>query len=259
MGGASDCAVPRSGYLLCADARSGSTFLGAMIRSTNLLGRPWEAFFTPTSAAWMRRDPRAALESILATMTTPNGIYGIKIFSPHFDMLPATPWPGLLPDLKFVHLERRDLLRQAISLVRAQQTGSYKSNIGERSPPRYDPKRISSTLTRLASSAGRWRSYFARNGLDPLHLYYEQVVADPQTAIDALADHLGIDQRPVLNMAGVDTSPQRDSISEEWRLRYLSEAKDLARLDALSSRDTVRKWVSGARIRFLPLAERLRR
>jgi LPS sulfotransferase NodH len=56
-------------------------------------------------------------------------------------------------------------------------------------------------------------------------------VADPQAAADAIADLLGLDTRPRVDMAKVSFEVQRDTLTDEWRERFVREAGDLTYLD----------------------------
>ena len=220
----------RCGYALCGDARAGSVFLTQLLASTDKLGRPWEFFHDSRTARRIVRDPVAALDHLARQAATPNGVYGLKVFTPHFDLVRKARWAERLPRLGFVHLTRRDLLGQAISLTRAVQTGRYKFGQagGE---PRYDRRKIADALARLAWGQGRWESWFARNGLAPLRLAYEEVVAAPQAAVDQIAALVGLAEPAPIDMSRVAVRVQRDVSSEEWRDRFLREAGDVSYLD----------------------------
>jgi LPS sulfotransferase NodH len=221
---------PIKGYVICSEHRSGSTFLCQLLSSTDVLGRPQEYFSDNFFALTVEREP-AALDALAARASTPNGIYGIKLFTQQFDATMKSRWPERLPDLHWVHLQRRDLLGQAMSLVRTIQTDQYRSTEPSRGDARYDRAAIAGHLARLADNEARWRRYFARNGLQPLWLVYEEVIADPSAAVAAVARHVGLkgEVRPDLARAAVGI--QRDHVTEEWRARFLAEARDLNFLD----------------------------
>lgn len=245
----------RTGYAICGEARSGSSFLRRLIRSTGLLGDPWEFFSDRASARKVLRNPIPRLTELRERASTPNGVYGLKVFSAHFDMVVGAKWAERLPNLHFVHLVRRDLLGQAISLARALQTGQYKPDAARQAEPHFDARAISDCLARIAYGQARWECWFARNALAPLRLAYEDVVADPQRTIDALAAHIGLAHRPHLDPAQIDLQIQRDLASEAWRRLYLDEAVDPTYLDGgvLFSRfrrgGAFARWFLGPRAR----------
>src|SRR3954468_6087661 len=129
--------MERKGYVICGDHRSGSTYLCQLLTSTGVLGRPGEFFSDPLLAREIERDP-AALERLLAKASTPNGIYGLKVFTQQFDVTRKSGWPKRLPKLGFVHLQRRDLLGQAMSFVRSIQTDQFRSSEEARGEKLYD-------------------------------------------------------------------------------------------------------------------------
>jgi len=221
---------PRRGYAICTEARSGSVFLSQLLRSTGRLGKPWEFFHDAAVARTVVADPAALLRQAREAATE-NGIYGLKVFTPHFDMVVDARWAERLPGLAFVHLVRRDLLGQALSLARALQTGQYKGDQPASPPPRYDRALIADCLARIAWGQARWESWFARNGISRLKLVYEEVMAAPQAAVDAVAALVGLDGPAILDLSQVAVRIQRDSASAEWRARFVAEAGDTGYLD----------------------------
>ncbi|MBV9932056.1 MAG: hypothetical protein JO013_14085 [Alphaproteobacteria bacterium] len=222
---------PQRGYAICGEARCGSVFLSHLLRSTGLLGIPWEIFHDPRIARQVGAAPASALPRLLATAATPNGVYGIKVFTRHFEQAAGARWAERLPDLRYVALTRADLLGQAVSLARAVQTGQFKGEHRARAAPRYDPDAIADCLARIAYGQARWESWFARNGIAPLRLAYEQVVEAPQAAVDAVARLVGLDGPAPVDVAQVAVRPQRDAINAEWRERFVRERGDLSYLD----------------------------
>jgi LPS sulfotransferase NodH len=219
----------RAGYAICGYPRSGSTYLCHLLRSTGLLGRPHEIFPDAKVARQLHASP-AEFDALIDRVTTDNGIYGLKIFSTQFAFVQKLRWPERLPGLRFVYLEREDLLGQALSLSRAIQSRQFKSGDPVQAPPRYDRRLIADCIGRITYGAARWQGYFARNNIAPLRLTYEALVRDPQAAVTALADLVGLDPAPVLT-GEVDVRVQRDALNDEWRQRFTSECGDLGYLD----------------------------
>ena len=230
----------RRGYVICGEARAGSSFLTRLLISTGVLGRPHESFNNPTAARRAERRPAETFKSLIQAASTENGVYGLKLFSAHVDLIEKSRWAERLPDLRFVLVERRDLLAQALSLARALQTRQYLSTDQLRNQPHYDSALIARCLRVLAANYARWHAYFARNALSPLRLVYEDWIADPETAVVAVADLVGLEERPSADLARIELRVQRDDTSRDWRERFLAEARDLNRLDAGFGRVEVR-------------------
>ncbi len=225
------------GYAICTAPRSGSAFLTQALASTGQLGRPYE-YFNPgirrlPGMADHPDDPHAQLAAITTRGATPNGVYGFKLFADQADRAAETRWPVVLPDLSFIHLERRDALGQALSFARARSSGQFRSTLPKGREPAYDRALIELSLRKIVKGQARWRLYFASNGLQPLHLFYEDVVRDPQAAVEQVAALIGLGEPVVCDAAQIDVEVQRDDVTVQWRERFLAEATDLDRIDAL--------------------------
>jgi LPS sulfotransferase NodH len=173
-------------------------------------------------------DPEQQLALIPKLGATPNGVYGFKIFSREFDVIKSTRWIERLPSLSLIYLERLDLLGQAISHVRAMQTGQWTSGALVQAEPAFDGEAIAAELVRLARAQARWRYFFARNGLPFLHFFYEQLIARPDETVDAIARWIGVSPTPRLDPAKMNRLQiQRDALSEDWRAQFLARARAL--------------------------------
>ena len=217
------------GYALCGEPRCGSTYLARLLSSTGVLGHPREYFGGRDEVRSANRDPEAHFAAWRLRTATPNGIYALKVFAEQFDLVERSGWATRLPGLRMIHIQRRDLLGQAISLVKARQTLAYESLQPERRAPRYDRERIASAMNRLAHNQARWTCWFSRNGLDPLHLTYEEIADRPREAVERVGRHLGLSAP--LTLGHVAQNVQRDRVSEVWRERFLLESRDVAFLD----------------------------
>ncbi len=220
------------GYAIVGERRSGSNFVCSLLASTGVLGIPTEYF----SVEAMRRrgiadyptDPEGQLQAILKLSATPNGIYGLKLHSVEFDRVKATRWAELLPSLSFIHLDRLDLLGQAISWVRASQTDQWTSFLKPGGEPLYDRDRLSNAMIAILKGQSRWRYWLARNGVPVLYLAYETVERAPQEAIDAIATFMRVEEPARIDFSKVRFEVQRDSLTDEWRRRFLAESRDLS-------------------------------
>lgn len=220
----------KCGYVICSEHRTGSTLLCQWLDATGMLGHPAEYFARTEDSIAIDRDP-SKLAGVLAKATTPNGVYGIKLFSQQFDVTMKADWVRRLPEPYFVYLERRDLLGQAISLVRALQTQQYRSHEDPQASARYDGKAIHLHLRRLAEANARWRLYFARNGIAVLWLVYEDMILDPTPVVSAVATHIGIAAPSGIDPRSVEVAIQRDGVSEAWRARFIADYGDRSHLD----------------------------
>jgi trehalose 2-sulfotransferase len=223
------------GFAICSYPRSGTNLLCRAMEATGKLGSAQE-FFHPRAmqiagGEAYPLDSSGQVAKILTDGRTANGIYGVKLFCDNFDQLYAFDWVGALPNLQFVHLERRDILRQAISCVRAKQTGQWHAGQAALAVPQYDHDAIQCELIRFARDRARWMLYFARNDITPLWLVYEDMVQDLSGSIRRIAATIGVDNLPHNLTTGPDFTLQRGALTEEWRHRYLSSARDCTFLE----------------------------
>lgn len=226
------------GYAICTAPRSGSNLLCQLLESTGVLGRPREYFNGHGRRVFDNPaypdDPQEQIRQILSTGATPNGVYGLKIFAHQHDWIAGQiAWTRLLPRLCFVRLKRVDLLRQAISWVRAMQSGQYRWGQPGDAEAHYDGAQIALQLRSLVTEYARWDLYFARNGIAPLHLTYEGLTQDPQAAVASVARHLGVTGPVAVQPSLVTVQIQRNSDSEDWRARFLREYGDRDLMETL--------------------------
>jgi LPS sulfotransferase NodH len=142
-------AGPVGSYFVCGTPRSGSSLLLGLLESTGVAGRPQAYFREPDEPLWADRwqVPRSAgggfdypdyVRAALAAGRTGNGVFGAKLMWGTLDEL-VVKLGRVFPDLAgddagllerafgrtgFVFLRRADVVAQAVSWLRAEQTGT---------------------------------------------------------------------------------------------------------------------------------------
>lgn len=218
-------ATARRGYLICATPRSGSYFLCDLLRSTGVLGRPHE-FFGTAAMRWLGMaeyptEIAAQLEMVLTRGCTPNGVFGAKLFPLQIAAAPPGTILTGMNDPLLIYLERADLLGQAISLTRAAITNSYFAGQKSAMEPEFDGPLLRDYLELIIHWNAAWQLWFARRGIVPLRLLYEEVVADPHCNVARIAEALGGLGPVEIDQAQLTMAIQRDRLSDEWRERFL--------------------------------------
>lgn len=232
------------GYMICATPRSGSNYVSQLLASTGLLGNPREYFNAPGRRHYddpnYPKDPREQLKQVLTTGRTVNGIYAVKM---HYFQIAALkqvvdPFRDL-PHLRFIVLERRDILGQAISWSRARQTSQVRASDSTRRAANYNQSQIRQSLLWLMDERAKWEKTLQDLKARPLLLTYEAIMKDPHIAADRVAAFMEIDKQPRIDSALVSVTIQRDQTSEDWRARFLAETGDEFRqlADALPDRE----------------------
>lgn len=213
-------------YLLCATPRSGSTLVAELLAQTGVAGIPNEHLL-----GWLpHRDRREAafwLELLQRTVdagATSNGVTCCKVMPETFEaamsLLRAVPGgAGLdawqVAERAFLHprvvrVQRRDRLRQAISLAIAEATGVWHMARregavdpflqGALTPRRddhaadlpFDYDRIRAHQAGIDAGERYWDELFARHGVTAHVITYEEFIRDRRSQLAAILDFLGI-------------------------------------------------------------------
>lgn len=246
--------APRRTIVIATHPRSGSTLLGEALHAAGDLGCPLEylhAGFRPGFAArWKAHDLDVYVAALHRHRTSPGGILGIKLFwrdvretvrerlglptvdagaAEDIEADPATfaVLRDLLPNPTFVHLVRRDRVRAAVSAYVAMTTGVFRAldapTLAQtRADVPYDYDAILGCLGALDRSDARWRAFFAANGITPVSVDYEQLVARFDDTIGRLLDELGHPRASTVSRTPRLTRQSAD-VSERLVLRFIQD------------------------------------
>lgn len=245
-----------SAYIICATPRSGSTLLCDLLTATGVAGRPHSYFRSQDVGYWAglwdvggstaTSGPgfnRAYLSAMTKAGTAGTGMFGLRLM-----------WPSVVEATKrlnaafggeadianrfktqfgptlFIHLSRQDKTAQAVSLVRAKQTGlwhvaadgSERQRTAPAQAPIFDAGRISQARDLLMTEDAEWSRFFDQCCIQPLRLSYETLAADPKAVLADTLTALGRDRTCA---AGVDVETARmaDAMSASWAKRMKAD------------------------------------
>ncbi|MDH6218357.1 aminoglycoside adenylyltransferase family protein [Streptomyces pseudovenezuelae] len=245
-------------YFICATPRTGSSLLLGLLDSTGVAGHPQAYFRSPDEVAWSERwgiahmsqgalDYGDFVRAALAEGRTGNGVFGAKLmWGTHAEL--AGRLAGLHPDLagnelrllerefgriRFVYLYRDDILAQAVSWLRAEQTGVWfiggKGEIGGGGAggggqgaddrPRFDRDAVTRTMRTIEEHNAGWERWFEAYGVQPHRIRYEDLSADPHAVTHGVLDFLGL-ALPAGRQVTPSHQRQADRLNEEWMARY---------------------------------------
>lgn len=242
-------------YFICATPRTGSSLLLGLLDSTGVAGHPQAYFRAPDEVAWAERwgightsqealDYGDFVRAALTAGRTGNGIFGAKLmWGTHAELTDrlADLHPDLAGDelrllerefgaVRFVHLQRDDVLVQAVSWLRAEQTGVWfiggKGEIGgggnpERGRPAFDRDALSRTMRTIEEHNAGWERWFEAYGIEPYRVRYEDLAADPSAVTRDVLDFLGLGAGlPPGGQITASHHRQADRLNEEWIARY---------------------------------------
>jgi len=127
----------------------------------------------------------------------------------------------------YVHLSRQDKVAQAVSRLRAEQTGLWHvaadGNERERLKPGhtsvYDAHALSEHVTELEEHDAAWASWFTQQRIQPVRITYEALSTEPQAVLATVLSALGLDPT-IAGTVEPRTAKLADSESLEWAVRY---------------------------------------
>ena len=230
--------------LICTLPRTGSSLLAADMRSTNALGNPGEFFNRGTYERFTENwgvaqgDLDGYIKEIHAKRASPNGVVAVKLMVRHLDLLTQQ---GMLPsepgrlrnltrhfgDVVIIKLLRKDKLRQAISLTKAQQTGQWGALKEQRAEPFYDRDALIANLVRIAKAEAMWERELAASELPPaISIDYEDIPLAREELLLRIAELLELPEAAQIvanrDRGEVKLERQSDELTEDWYDRFIS-------------------------------------
>ena len=217
-------------FIVVAQARTGSTMLEQQLRARGL-GMPFE-YLNPNLekalvARWTGSEKPVGfaryLELLKQYRTTPNGFFGIKCLHSQLDRRfnrTALVRTFLLSFDRIVVLNRRDKLAQAISAVRAEQTGQWTSQLAGAGEPAFDTRTISQRIHRFLVQDRALAAMKLDGDRPVLALAYEELRDAPEENWARVQAFLGVEPVPA-GAARPRTQRQRDALSDDWERMYL--------------------------------------
>jgi len=196
-------------FSIAFSMRCGSTVLSELL-SRSGVGSPTEYFQYPYERNIFLSDATATgfttgFDSLIKK-NSPGGIFGSKMthdHRAHLDDFLRKSFPDfvtlddVLPNHKWIFVDRKDVIAQAISLYVAERVGVWHVVAGEdRAAPydevEYDFFDVLSKLMILLANNANWQLYFLTLGIVPLHLHYEDLCDDTDTVFKNIFDYLGV-------------------------------------------------------------------
>ncbi len=229
---------PQTFYILATMPRTGSSWFSHLLWATGCLGAPLEYLNFDAAGPYFFAHGNPALQeqtwrSVLRRRTSPNGVFGFKAFPTQLEVLQAEN-PGLMQAVmgqvmarpRIVWLDRRDRVAHAISLARAALSGVWRQEqeSGENIAPVYSPEMLAEAERRIESEREAWEAMFRDLRIEPLRLWYEDVVADPAGVTAQVAGFLGVAIDPAAAIDVPAVNKQSEAGALDWAAKY-AEAK----------------------------------
>lgn len=245
-------------YIICTSPRSGSTLLCRLLREVGDAGFPGSHFHEPSLEKWLgeygfRKDqfsvPKDALMAVFQAAKEygkgKSNIFGLRLqrhsFGFFIEQL-SVLYPSL-PDDKsrinaafgntlFIHLTRENKLDQAISYVRAEQSGLWHmapdgTEIERLSEPKelaYDATAIASQVELSEQMETDWETWFRKEGIRPLRVTYSELSAAPYATLMRVLESLGLGHEQKAEITP-PTAKLADAINRQWAERFRQEKR----------------------------------
>lgn len=248
--------MPLQSYVICTSPRSGSTLLCRLLSGTGIAGNPESYFHSPSLDTWMdsygiTRTPSESERELLASVfkaaicegRSDGDVFGLRLQRHSFDFFCqklAVLYPELTNDAQrltaafgqtsFIHLTRNNKLEQAISYVKAEQSGLWHmssdgTELERLSPPQipsYDAKRIQNQLEQFNAYDRDWHTWFDCEKITPLQITYEELSSEPANTVRKILQHLGLDPNAADDLKP-DVKKLADVVNSQWVVRFSNE------------------------------------
>lgn len=242
-----DPPAPISRYVICSTQRCGSSLLCQALLATGVAGTPTEYLNADVRAALAQRwgcggELESYVRTLLARRTSPAGVFATKLHWDQFEQLRAETLGlgraepefeidgGFLKDLlggplRYVHILRRDVNRQAVSFWTALRTGVWSVWPGDperRAMVEYSFDGIDRCRRLIENAELHWDRFFRFNGIDPYEVVYEDLESEFEATIDALVRHV-VPTAAAVSVAPAQSKRLRDERSETLLRRYADD------------------------------------
>lgn len=192
-------------YIICATPRSGTTLLCDLLADTGVAGRP-DSFFRLQSMRWLAQSldvsvaewteeyafDQAFLTAVLQAGAGGTPVFGMRLMWEQVDNLSTrlgVLYPGLSSDSArfraafgptcFVHLSREDKVAQAVSRIKAEQTGLWhvhadgteRERVKPAQAPAYDARVLAEQVAEYQRHDAAWVNWFVQQHIQPVRTH----------------------------------------------------------------------------------------
>jgi len=184
--------------ILAITPRTGSTHLCSMLKSLEIFGSPQEILNNRgvVQRKIKQLEVKNFSEYIEKLVNEAGECFSFKASWSDFEPI-SSICKEIFPNLKFIYLDRFDIVAQAISLFRASETKIWHNRAGNElqydklSLEQLDVNKITTLMQMLIKEKIEWEKYFFTNNLSVEHLYYEVIRHNWTRAAAMIAERFG--------------------------------------------------------------------
>jgi LPS sulfotransferase NodH/glycosyltransferase involved in cell wall biosynthesis/Flp pilus assembly protein TadD len=234
---------PRRSVFVCGTPRSGSGLMCEALWNTGLAGRavvPSDfGLCLPRADGPVRSMEAEDIARAIEERASPNGMFAAPFSLQQIENLlhalslvvgcehtdAGTLLRGAFADPRFVWVNRRDKLRQAISWARAVQSGVWTTRfhsarfVADR--PAYDSGAIRQRLLEIDEQEARWRALFQSVQVVPTVVAYEDLVRNYEGTARRMLASLDISTPRDLVFGERRLVRQADALTDKWAQRFI--------------------------------------
>jgi LPS sulfotransferase NodH len=215
---------PKICYIICSSPRSGSHLYSSLLSATGLAGNPeehfnpWGAGSRPDQSIDSLLYDRKYMENIILRSATANGVFGTKAqFTAITSFVGLARLESLFPTrLKYLYIDRRDELRQGISLAIARQTEQFFWYEPALREPEYNLDQLRCCLEGIANQKRGWKTYFKERKIEPFRVMYEELIHHRRQIIIATFNYLGVEVPEDFVTPETSLKKQATHINDQW-------------------------------------------
>jgi len=224
--------MPR-GWIIACSQRCGSTLLSDLLARTGRLGMPAEYLNFEWVGKQMveRLTPPGKqlgfggyLRGLYRCRTSPEGFFGLKLqWHQYLPRRNSKEMMQLMRTARFIRLTRRDVIAQAVSgtiAMATQQWFERKHRTRELKETEFKRSAIDSTLRWILWENWAWDRFFTTNRIEPLHVVYEDLIADTDTVCRRICTYIGLPNPPKFDLAQAGTTRGDSERKTEWQRKY---------------------------------------
>ncbi len=130
---------------------------------------------------------------------------------------------------KFLHLQREDLVAQAVSRLLAEQTQVWHQLDNNalsvpQNKPEYDFAALSLYVQEAGDHQRAWEEWFGFNSIDPHRITYSQLDENPSEVVSGVLDFLSL-KLPLTAVLDAPNKRLASDINEQWIVRFRAESR----------------------------------
>lgn len=229
---------PRPGFVppaakivfICFTNRSGSTYLGELVATSNRLNMPHELFNADALLDLPSSPGRIHIGDYVTQIVTARATQGWFVVKASLAQIAALAAAGVLDAIVdqsyFLYTERLDKVYQSISWQIATQSKAFTSyHSAAPVEPLYDWEQIKRGVDGIIRTNALTQEFFSLNGITPFGVFYENMIENPAALGAAIGAWLGIGDF-TCNPAAIRLKEQRNQVNAQWRDRFLSHCQN---------------------------------